>query len=30
MPSRKVENIFEDENRFFKGAMRNGMLYSIV
>jgi len=26
MPSRKVENIFEDENRFFKGAMRNGML----
>lgn len=26
MPYRQVSNIFEDENRFFKGAIQNGML----
>ena len=26
MPNKKVENIFEDENRFFKGAVENELL----
>jgi len=26
MPSKKVENIFEDENKFFKGALQNELL----
>ncbi|MCD6300572.1 MAG: hypothetical protein J7L82_00695 [Staphylothermus sp.] len=26
MPNKRVENIFEDENRFFKGAVQNGLL----
>lgn len=26
MPNRQVQNIFEDENRFFRGAVKNGFI----